>query len=582
MMFHKPIMSDVLLDLQGSLLKIRSIQGASVMPLQILRIVIILVFLFSLFPMTVSADDDHSIEFIVKDGDNLYNICEKILENPDDWRWVAMVNRISNPHRIFPGQKLIIPTRLLKGIPIDGLVTFIKGVVSIKLAETEDWKKLQLNDKITQGNWIRTSDQGTIEISFQNHFSVLLRPNTIIEITAARKKSAIYLMYKLFLDIGKAITKIKQSTGKETRFEIKTPSAVAAARGTEFRTGVDSDVTTRLEVLAGMVDVQAAKQKVAIKAGQGTVVKKDQRPAVAVNLLLPPAIVNLQPLYRAMPLDFQFESIAGATSYRVMLARDKTFKDVVKNKIIKPQETLKIVGVEDGTYFLQSRAIDDRGLEGPSLEPTEIRVRVNPLPPFIQSPSDGADLREKTAQFEWLNVAKAVRYHLQVAEDRQFNQIITDQADINDNSIQTENLDFKTYYFRISSIAADGYQGIWSDILGFNIIPPPPAPPVEAPQLEEKTIRIRWRDLGEGITYHFQMAKDEAFSEILVNEKLTKPEITLEKPADAGKYYVRTSAVDTEGYEGAFSEPQIFEVKGNYPFLPAGIMILAFLALIIL
>jgi hypothetical protein len=255
---------------------------------------------------------------------------------------------------------------------------------------------------------------------------------------------------------------------------------------------------------------------------------------------------------------------------------------VVKNKLITPQETLKIVGVEDGTYFLQSRSIDDAGLEGPSLEPTEIRVRVNPLPPFIQSPSDGADLREKTAQFEWLNVAKAERYHLQVAEDRQFNHIITDQADINDNSFQTKNLDFKTYYFRISSIAADGYQGIWSDILGFNIIPPPPAPPVEAPELEEKTIRIRWRDLGEGITYHFQMAKDEAFSEILVNEKLTKPEITLEKPADAGKYYVRTSAVDTEGYEGAFSEPQIFEVKGNYPFLPAGIMILAFLALIIL
>ena len=318
-----------------------------------------------------------------------------------------------------------------------------------------------------------------------------MRPNTLIEITAAREKSAIYLMYKLFLDIGKAISKIKQSTGKETRFEIKTPSAVAAARGTEFRTGVDSDVTTRLEVLAGTVDVQAAKQKVAIQAGQGTVVKKDQRSAVPVKLLPPPAIVNLQPLYRAMPLDFQFENIAGASAYRVMLARDKTFKDVLKNKVITPQETLTIVGVEDGPYFLQSRSIDDTGLEGPSLKPTEIRVRVNPLPPFIQSPSEGADLREKTVQFKWLNVAKAVRYQLQIAEDRQFNHIVADLTDINDSSVQTENLDFKTYYFRISSIAADGYQGIWSDILSFNIIPPPPAPPVEAPELEEKTIRIR-------------------------------------------------------------------------------------------
>jgi len=552
------------------------------MTMLILRNTLILSIIFFLLPLAVSADDDHSIEFVVKKGDNLYKICEKILENPEDWRWVAMVNRINNPRRIFPGQKLIIPARLLRGIPIDGLVTFIKDVVSIKLTGAEEWKKLHLNDKITQGSWIRTSEQGTIEISFENDFSILLRPNTTIEITAARKKSAIYLMYKLFLEIGKAISKIKQSTGKETRFEIQTPSAVAAPRGTEFRAGVDTDVTTRLEVLAGKLDVQAAKKKVEVKAGEGTVVKKDKAPAIPKKLLHPPPLTNLQPLYRTMPLEFQFESIPGAASYRIMLARDKTFKDVVKDKVIKPQDTLKIGGVEDGRYFLQSRSIDDLGLEGPALEPVEIKVRINPLPPFIQSPSDGADLREKTVRFEWLNVAKAVRYHLQVAEDRKFQIIVADAKDITSVSHKIDGLDFKTYYFRVSSVAADSYKGIWSDTLSFNIIPPPPAPPVEEPQIDENKIRIRWRDLGAGITYHLQMAKDDAFKEILVDEKLERPEITLEKPADAGKYYIRTSAVDTEGYEGDFSEPQSFEVKGKFPYLPAGITVLIILAIIVL
>ena len=549
---------------------------------QILRNVIILSILLSLFPLAVSADDDHSIEFIVKNGDNLYKICDKILENPEDWRWVAMVNQINNPHQIFPGQKLIIPTRLLKGIPIDGLVTFITGVVSIKLTGAEEWKKLHLNDKITQGNWIRTSEQGAIEISFENHFSVLLRPNTIIEITAARKKSAVYLMYKLFLNIGKTISKIKQSTGKETRFEIQTPSAVAAARGTEFRAGVDSDITTRLEVLAGKVDVQAARQKVEVNAGEGTVVKKDKGPALPVKLIGPPALMNFQPVYREMPLDFQFESIPRAISYRIMLARDKTFKDVLKDNVIKPQDRLKIVGLEDGTYFLQSRSIDDTGLEGPSLEPAKIIVRVNPLPPFIQSPADGADLRDKTARFQWLKVDKAVRYHLQVAEDRKFQAIVADVKDISSVSHKTGSLDFKTYYFRISSIAADGYEGIWSDTLSFNIIPPPPAPPVEKPEMGDKELRVRWRHLGDEISYHFQMAKDQAFKEVLIDEKLTKPEITFEKPGDVGTYYIRTSAIDTQGYEGDFSEPQSFEVKGKYPYLPAGIMVLIFLAIIVL
>ena len=243
---------------------------------------------------------------------------------------------------------------------------------------------------------------------------------------------------------------------------------------------------------------------------------------------------------------------------------------------------LKIVGVGDGTYYLQSRSIDNFGLEGPSLEPVEIKVRVNPLPPFIQSPVDGSDYREKTIQFQWLKVEKAARYHVQVAEDRKFHTIIEDRSDVGEISHQTGNLDFKTYYFRVSSIASDGYQGIWSDIISFNIIPPPPAPPVEEPQIEKTEIRIRWRDLGEGMTYHFQMAKDDAFKKILVDDKLVKPEITLQKPKDAGTYYIRTSAIDTEGYEGDFSEAQTFEVKSNLLYLPAGIMTLIILAIIIL
>ena len=84
------------------------------------------------------------------------------------------------------------------------------------------------------------------------------------------------------------------------------------------------------------------------------------------------------------------------------------------------------------------------------------------------------------------------------------------------------------------------------------------------------------------MTYHFQMAKDEAFKKILVDDTLVKPEITVQKPKESGTYYIRTSAIDTEGYEGDFSEAQTFEVKSKYLYLPAGIMALIILAIIIL
>ena len=264
-----------------------------------------------------------------------------------------------------------------------------------------------------------------------------------------------------------------------------------------------------------------------------------------------------------------------------MLAKDNIFKDVVKDKVIQPEDALQMVGVEDGTYFLQSRSIDDVGLEGIALEPVEVKVRVNPLPPFIQSPTDGAAYRTKIVPLKWLKVAQAVKYHLQVAEDRYFNSIIEDRADITALSHQTGSLDYKTHFFRVGSIAADGYQGIWSDPLSFSIIPPPPSPPVEKPEMGDQELRIRWRDMGDGITYHFQMAQDEAFIDVLVDEKLPEPEIILAPPRDAGTYYVRTSAIDAEGYEGAFSEPQSFKVLSKYRYVPVGMLALFVLALIV-
>ena len=241
-----------------------------------------------------------------------------------------------------------------------------------------------------------------------------------------------------------------------------------------------------------------------------------------------------------------------------MIARDQTFKDVVVDRVVGPQEPPRISGIDDGTYYLQTRSIDDIGLEGISSTPKEVKVRVNPLPPFIQSPDDGAEYREKTVPLKWLEVKQAVKYHLQVAEDPAFAIIVEDVPDMSGTSHQTGNLDYKTYYFHVRSIAADGYHGVWSDTLRFTIVPPPPSPPLEKPEMGDKELRIRWQSLGDRTTYHFQMAKDEKFETVLTDEKLAEPEITLDKPHESGTYYVRTSAIDADGYEGEFSEPQTF------------------------
>ena len=108
----------------------------------------------------------------------------------------------------------------------------------------------------------------------------------------------------------------------------------------------------------------------------------------------------------------------------------------------------------------------------------------------------------------------------------------------------------------------------------FTVVPPPPSPPLEKPEIGKDMIRIKWKDLGQGITYHFQiqMAKDEEFREILLEEKLSKAEVTLQRPKEAGTYHVRTSAIDRGGYEGDFSPPQGFEIKRRFPYALLGVV----------
>jgi hypothetical protein len=138
----------------------------------ICRIALFLGLLFLLPPLAECASDNQVVEIVVKKGESLYHICELFLENPQDWRQVARVNRLQNPEMIHPGQKLVIPVRLLRGVPVDGVVTFINGDVSIKEKRTQAWQSLRLNEKVVQGNWVRTGPNGAVEITFENEFTV--------------------------------------------------------------------------------------------------------------------------------------------------------------------------------------------------------------------------------------------------------------------------------------------------------------------------------------------------------------------------------------------------------------------------
>jgi hypothetical protein len=449
-------------------------------------------------------------------------------------------------------------------MPLKGRVTFVQGEAKARLAGQGDWVLLNKGDRIPPKSDLKTGPESALEVKYFDGSVFFLRSDTEVGILQARKTKTSHLLHDFLLSTGRLISYVKTATGKVNRYKIHTPTAIASVRGTGFRVAVDKEQSTFVEVTERRVLVDGANKRIELAQREGTLVRKDAPPLPPQKLLPPPAPVELKPVYNTEPV-IAFTRFDNAKNYRVMVAKDRAGKHLLREKIIRPEETYTIAGLADGAYFLLSQSIDPIGLEGLPSDAYPFTIRANPLPPIISSPRDGSIFREKKAALGWLSVSDAVRYHIQVAEDKEFHKIVLDKTDLNDSTFNAGGLEYGTYYFRIRSVAKDGYMGTWSDTLSFILAPPPPTPTVEQPVVSGKEILLRSKSVGKDFSYHFQISRDVQFNKILIDQRSNIPEITIPKPKDSGIYFVRTAAIDVNGDAGEFSSPQSFEIK-RFPY----------------
>ncbi|OPY86915.1 MAG: FecR protein [Syntrophaceae bacterium PtaU1.Bin231] len=506
------------------------------------------------------------IQITVAKGDYLVNVCKQYLDSEKRWPEIARINRLKDANRIKPGMRIAVPIAYMQGTPLEGKVTFVQGNATAQLGSQGPWVSLKPGDSVPPKSNLKTEAESALEITFEDGSSFLLRAETRMGILQAQKYPPFHLVRDLYLGAGRVLTTVRTATGEAPRFKVRTPAAIASVRGTEFRVAVDESQKTYAEVLKHLVTVAAADRRVDLSSGEGTVVTKGEPPLPPRKLLPPPAPVGLQAIFNTAPA-LRFSAVEGASAYRIMAVKDREGKHVLKEKIVKPDDTLNITGLPDGAYHLLTQSIDAIGLEGPPSEAYPLVIRVNPIPPMTQTPQDGAKLKGAVPEFQWLAVSDADRYHMQIAEDRDFRTVVLDRAEVKGSTFRPDGpLPYKPHFFRIRSVARDNYQGAWSDPLSFFLFPLPPVPSVDQPAVSKEEIRLKSRNLGEGFRYHFQIARDRQFQQLLVDTKTEKPEITIKRPKEAGTYHVRIGAIDRDGDTGGFSAPQSFEVPKGFPY----------------
>lgn len=116
-------------------------------------------------------------------------------------------------------------------------------------------RALAVGDKLERGAELRTGVQGRVRLRFVDGSTLVLSDATLLKIEQFEQASGQPRKAGLLLEMGLIGQKVTPSPGGS--WQVRTPTAVTAVRGTEFIVEVDEDQATAVNVQSGQVSVEA-------------------------------------------------------------------------------------------------------------------------------------------------------------------------------------------------------------------------------------------------------------------------------------------------------------------------------------
>jgi len=505
--------------------------------------------------------------YTVRPGDNLWSVTERFAASMRYWKPLQELNQVRNPLHLQPGTRLRIPLAWLRRQPEAVRILALSGEVSVQpMGGTPE--RLEQTAALRVGDRIRTGPKGSVSLEFADGSRLLMLPDSELVFDIIRAFGDTGMVdSRAHLERGRVATEVSPSRGPGSHFEISTPVAFSAVRGTELRVASGgTDDPTSTEVLTGQVAVTGSGQTTNVDAGFGTVVRAGEPPAPPRPLLPPPDLSALPMRLDRIPLRIDWPALSGAVRYRIQLAANPSFATLLIDTVVRAPRFLN-TELPDGDYAIRVRGIDALGLEGKNATHT-FTLDARPQPPFLVAPTHEATVREPRPEFRWTATAEVQAYRLQLATDADFADLVLDQPDLGGPRQRVEQeLPPGVYFWRVASVQ-EGEEGPFSDpsALEVRLIPGPPS--LGEATLSKRTVVVRWRAGVPGQRYRYQLAEDPNFEHILVADEVAEPRIELRRPLP-GSYFLRVQTVDVDGFVGPFGPAQQVEIPpvGLWPAL---------------
>ena len=405
--------------------------------------------------------------YTTRPNDTIWDISKKYLKSVTYWKQLQTHNSVDIAKRLSPGTKLRIPLEWLKVQSAPALVLSVNGTVNIQVPNDETLKALTTKQLVNIGDMIITGENGSALIQFADNSSLLVQKNSrVVFNTLSAYGQSGMVDTQLRLQQGRVETAVKPLRGSISRYEITTPAAVAAVRGTTFRVAYeDKQETMASEVVKGSIKVAAEGVEQAINKGFGSITEKGKAPQAPVKLLEKPILSSLPNMARYLPFNFNWPALDRAAGYRIQLSPAEQ-TDALSFESTQAENLFILKHLNDGDYILRVRGVDVNKLEGFNAEHKFTLSTNFPIVKLIQ-PVNYTESSSDKITFKWSEEKKASQYRIQVSTDIEFTNIVVDEVIKGELFTITEKLSENTYLWRVIAIDDLGNNGKPSEVRSF-------------------------------------------------------------------------------------------------------------------
>lgn len=414
-----------------------------------------LIGLISLLSVEAMASD---WRYTFRPGDNIWAICAEYTFYDNCWRELAAHNNIAEPSKIPTGYVIKIPSPWLKQARVAAEVIYVAGAASYASPD-------KLPEELTVGQSLKVGqriivNEGSATLRFADGATIVMSANSelLIDSVSAFKQSRSQSV-QVSLPRGEVKVTVPKRTPK-AQFRVKTPAAVAAVRGTQFRVNSASPATDgqagqmRSEVLEGVVDVESAGDSRGVEAGFGL------KAAVGEPLSDPTQLLDA-PTWNLECTDpgyVEWEGSPETAEFKLVLMEDDITADRIISTVSLSASNYTFKDLEERCYQVKINSVDGQGFNGLESQRQLCYQRIL-LAPFF------SDLKLARGQLlvDWDQVEHADSYRVEISTNEDFSRIISSTVVSSDALSLDLDSKPKSVYVRAQSLAADGAVSEYSE-----------------------------------------------------------------------------------------------------------------------